>query len=518
MCSGSVLRQIVGLLLVLSFNGLALATWAHAQHIQACHEPRPKVVGGWRATLKNWPWLATLRLVRPDHKEGWHHCGASIIGREWLLSAAHCFLDKTDPNPLNHLEIQKDAGGIWRDKNSGLIVQATAGNDDLADVAAIDVYEIADVVLHPAYRGNPSKDGNDLSLIRLKRPWNGAVVQLSLKSASDPLATAAKPLLVAGFGDTYDRSLAVGEARTKYEQFRTREPLDFQASTKLLLETYVPLVDQGKCRSSYPTAHIGDGQICAGYDHGERDSCQGDSGGPVVAQGANGCPYQIGLVSWGNGCARKKYYGVYTRVSAHGDWIAMHAGDVRHTAALAVPVEMTSNERAAFVEAAVQQLRDTLGPSVRRLRVRFSEGKRLKLGRHYTIEVESDVGGQPLLIDVDAAHQVSQLLPNRPSNELVRLKPGDRMVLPNAGHRFTHFQAVEPTGKGELLVLVVPNDFPLEATVAARQQADRAQAGKPILAPAGYLLNLVDQIAGYVVARPDRSAWRLQVVDYEVVR
>ena len=49
-----------------------------------------------------------------------------------------------------------------------------------------------------------------------------------------------------------------------------------------------------------------------------RDACQGDSGGPLVLQAGQGGPFsQIGLVSWGQGCAHPRYPGVYTRISSH---------------------------------------------------------------------------------------------------------------------------------------------------------------------------------------------------------
>lgn len=64
-------------------------------------------------------------------------------------------------------------------------------------------------------------------------------------------------------------------------------------------------------------------QICAGGD-GEKDSCFGDSGGPLVREGTNDNGEDdilVGLTSYGKGCARKGYPGIYTRISGYEDWI-----------------------------------------------------------------------------------------------------------------------------------------------------------------------------------------------------
>ena len=46
---------------------------------------------------------------------------------------------------------------------------------------------------------------------------------------------------------------------------------------------------------------------------------QGDSGGPLFH--CKGQCEQIGIVSWGIGCGKSHYPGVYTRVTAVKDWI-----------------------------------------------------------------------------------------------------------------------------------------------------------------------------------------------------
>ncbi|KAK8396600.1 hypothetical protein O3P69_004940 [Scylla paramamosain] len=82
-------------------------------------------------------------------------------------------------------------------------------------------------------------------------------------------------------------------------------------------EVTVPTMSNSQCKAtSYSSSSITDNMICAGLSQGGKDSCQGDSGGPMVTY-RNGAYEQIGIVSWGYGCASANYPGVYTRVSVY---------------------------------------------------------------------------------------------------------------------------------------------------------------------------------------------------------
>ena len=65
--------------------------------------------------------------------------------------------------------------------------------------------------------------------------------------------------------------------------------------------------------------------ICAGVPDGGKDSCQGDSGGPLISERrlrrTTSRDVLVGIVSWGTGCERAEFSGVYTDVAKLRYWI-----------------------------------------------------------------------------------------------------------------------------------------------------------------------------------------------------
>ncbi|XP_067000655.2 trypsin-1 isoform X3 [Anabrus simplex] len=198
-------------------------------------------------------------------------CGASIIDKEWVLTAAHCVEDMSPD-----------------------VVKIRAGSSSHSDGGS--VHQVVEIVQHKEY----SKSGmdNDIALAKVKPPFkfSDTVKAIKLNDKAVKEGTTAK---VSGWGVTSGKGDDVSPA---------------------LREVKVPVMDHDKCVKYYHGS-VTKNMLCAGYDEGKKDACQGDSGGPLAADGK-----LIGVVSFGHGCAEPKSPGVYTDVSVYREWIKKNAG------------------------------------------------------------------------------------------------------------------------------------------------------------------------------------------------
>uniref|UniRef100_A0A8C5DB33 coagulation factor Xa n=1 Tax=Gouania willdenowi TaxID=441366 RepID=A0A8C5DB33_GOUWI len=229
-----------------------------------------RIVNGEDCPPGECPWQALLL-----NEDDIGFCGGTILNEYIILSAAHC---------MNH---------------SRSLYVKLGEFDTLVNDGNEVVHHVETVLTHNHYK--PDTYHNDIALIKLREPIKFS--RFILPACLPEPDFAEKVLMkqpdgtVSGFG-------RLGEGR--------------QPST-ILQRLSLPYVDRHTCRES-TKLRISARMFCAGYDTIDKDACQGDSGGPHVTRYRN-TYFVTGIVSWGEGCARKGKYGVYTQVSKYINWI-----------------------------------------------------------------------------------------------------------------------------------------------------------------------------------------------------
>lgn len=305
--------------LVVLFAFACLLPAAHAQ-----------IVGGRDAQIDSWPGFASLQAVSGNSV--YHQCGATMISAEWALTAAHC-LDEIEIDAQGWA-VQFAGTGSGRDRVRFGLVGLAIGRADLRETQTGAARRVIRLVRHPGYALGAPERGNDLALLQISGRWTGPVMPVdgltgTASGLDDPYAVVS----AAGFGRTAET--APSAEGLSHSGRRVRAP------SLILQEAPVPVVTAPVCRAqisaliadlglqaSYPDVTIDAAtQICAGARG--VDSCQGDSGGPLAAYGPRGGPVQVGVVSWGLGCAREGSPGVYMRIAPYADWISEVTGIAR---------------------------------------------------------------------------------------------------------------------------------------------------------------------------------------------
>jgi len=235
-----------------------------------------RIVGGSDAVRGSLPWIVSIqyKYIRD------HFCGGTIIGKRWILTAAHCF------------------------KNGKIAINIIAGEHNLRNNEGSEQSIQVDpngFYCHSGY--NSKSHDNDICLLKLSQ-------DLRFDQFTQP---ACLPKIA-----NIDRDYRPGD-NVIISGWGT---LSFRGSSPNTLQMIdVPLISTQDCnsREGY-RGKILSSMICAGELSGGVDACQGDSGGPLVKKVDNKWTV-LGVVSWGIGCGRKNAPGVYTRVVKFEEWI-----------------------------------------------------------------------------------------------------------------------------------------------------------------------------------------------------
>ncbi|XP_066490065.1 transmembrane protease serine 6 [Tiliqua scincoides] len=234
--------------------------------------PLDRIVGGAHSVEGEWPWQASLQV------RGHHICGGTLIAERWVITAAHCFQEDRLASPT-----------VWTVYLGKYFLNGSSQNEVS--------FKVNRILQHPYYEED-SHD-YDVALLQLDHPViYSTVIQPICLPASSHLFEPGLLCWITGWG-------AVKEGGP---------------TTSVLQKAEVQLVQQDICNEAYHYL-VTPRMLCAGYPDGRKDACQGDSGGPLACQEPSGRWFLAGLVSWGMGCARPNYYGVYTRITSMMGWM-----------------------------------------------------------------------------------------------------------------------------------------------------------------------------------------------------
>ena len=247
-------------------SAMPAVSWASDSFVDGASS---RIVGG-EDTNQAYPWMVSIQ-------KGGHFCGGVLIGRNWVLTAAHCLEDVT----ANQLT---------------LMIGAT----NLGSLSGAEYRRASWIQTHHDYQSD--RFYSDIAIIKLDR-----------SSAKTPI-------------NIIDQTARYGLRQN--EQMRvigwglTKEGVSSSFSYEL---QQVDVSYQGDrvCSDIYGSLGVNgywDRSFCAGEVSGGKDACQGDSGGPIVVKAGDEWAL-AGLVSWGSGCAQAGKYGAYTEVAAFENWI-----------------------------------------------------------------------------------------------------------------------------------------------------------------------------------------------------
>lgn len=227
----------------------------------------PRIVGGTPTTIEEFPATVIFNV------NGAQHCAGTLVAKNKVLTAAHC----TDGVEAAQMEI-------------------IGGQTKFSDTSGTKA-GVSDVWQNPAFDMSGMQHDNAVLTLDKDLPYEPATL---VQSADDAAYQPGKDVTVVGWGTTSEGG----------------------AVSDTLLKVSVPVVDNATCAEKYSTGgtkYDKASMFCAGVPEGGKDSCQGDSGGPAYVDGK-----LAGIVSWGEGCARKDFPGVYTNVGNDYSVISSH--------------------------------------------------------------------------------------------------------------------------------------------------------------------------------------------------
>ncbi|KAL7541540.1 hypothetical protein ACHAXR_011698 [Thalassiosira sp. AJA248-18] len=242
---------------------------------------QPRIIGGSPTPTNRFPYAASLLNTETLT----HVCGGTLIAPDIVLTAGHC-------------------STFFESVQVGLHNKTSTNNNNNNTNTTFDHLVVETHIAHDKYSNVIM---NDFAIAKLYGTSSVQPVRINNRR-NVPIVD--QSLTVMGWGITTE-----GESTTQSD---------------VLNSVQVSSLSNGECETSSGEyegeivsyeGYIVNNMMCAWSV--DKDACQGDSGGPLILSTGNeaGGDVQVGVVSWGLGCALDAFPGVYARISAEYDWI-----------------------------------------------------------------------------------------------------------------------------------------------------------------------------------------------------
>uniref|UniRef100_A0A8C7XT43 trypsin n=1 Tax=Oryzias sinensis TaxID=183150 RepID=A0A8C7XT43_9TELE len=237
------------------------------------------IIGGREAAPHSRPYMASIQVPQGDALK--HECGGFVVADQWVMTAVHCM-----PNGPNGRKVVLGLHSLSQPEETK------------------QTFDILELHNHPNY--NPDNYDNDISLIKLDRPFNAseAVKAVGFLRAGGTNPEAGAEVETAGWGSQNN----------------------LESRPDKLREVVVNVVRPTRCsRSDYFGSKFTSNMMCANKVCKEpcnqpdnvQDSCDGDSGGPLLYNNI-----AVGITSnGGKKCGQVRKPGIYTIISLYTEWI-----------------------------------------------------------------------------------------------------------------------------------------------------------------------------------------------------
>lgn len=234
-----------------------------------------RIVGGTETGINEYPMMAGL--IRAPRVRVF--CGATIVARQYAVSAAHCIADM----PADEL------GVLVGDHNINV----------RNDTRYAALYRVGQTILHERYNG--TDNSNDIALLRTQNAM----------AFNEGVSAVCLPFKYAFWRD---RFVGAAVEALGWGTIEFGGPV-----SPFLQEVALTVITNEQCAQAYPGSSILPTQMCTYRPN--KDTCQFDSGGPLLyTDRSNYLLYLVGIVSFGNACGSRDP-SVNTRTTSYVGWI-----------------------------------------------------------------------------------------------------------------------------------------------------------------------------------------------------